>query len=467
MANNSKSSKVDRNREKVIQDRLQLLLTRMLQDEDNKYCVDCDAKGPRWASWNLGVFLCIRCAGIHRNLGVHISKVKSVNLDSWTAIQVSSMQQMGNSRGRAVYEARLPEDFRRPQSDQQMDTFIRGKYEKKKYIALEWTPTKPPDLPQGWAEIIEAEKQKKDIRSIVLPSRASNTSKDSALTSSTPDRNVPEKSKSANDNSSSTTSSSVKAQLPSASQNSAAFDLLGLNSGNISPASNNLVSPSLTQKQPQASSNKASTELTSQLDLLCIGGEATKTTNDNDFDDFVAAPSKSNGSTTNGSNNNGQFSSNSNDLEQLGPSFASSNATTSEKENTGVMSKDSIMALFNKPQPGPAATPKPMYISSNGVGQQAFTGYPPNLQTQGRPFNMNITGSVPITAGVPSVPSASVPVGGINFQQQAPILGTFGIQQQQSGMSNLNNPFLSNLSSPAVNTATTSNSNQTSWGFMN
>ena len=62
------------------------------------------------------------------------------------------MQQMGNSRGRAVYEARLPEDFRRPQSDQQMDTFIRNKYEKKKYIALEWTPSKPPDLPQGWYE---------------------------------------------------------------------------------------------------------------------------------------------------------------------------------------------------------------------------------------------------------------------------------------------------------------------------
>ena len=45
MATNSKNSKIDRNREKVIQDRLQLLLTRMLQDEDNKYCVDCDAKG--------------------------------------------------------------------------------------------------------------------------------------------------------------------------------------------------------------------------------------------------------------------------------------------------------------------------------------------------------------------------------------------------------------------------------------
>ncbi len=44
--------------------------------------------GPRWASWNLGVFMCIRCAGIHRNLGVHISRVKSVNLDSWTPEQI-------------------------------------------------------------------------------------------------------------------------------------------------------------------------------------------------------------------------------------------------------------------------------------------------------------------------------------------------------------------------------------------
>ena len=46
-------------------------------------------EGPRWASWNLGVFLCIRCAGIHRNLGVHVSRVKSVNLDSWTPEQIA------------------------------------------------------------------------------------------------------------------------------------------------------------------------------------------------------------------------------------------------------------------------------------------------------------------------------------------------------------------------------------------
>jgi stromal membrane-associated protein len=44
--------------------------------------------GPRWASYSLGVFLCIRCAGIHRKMGTHISKVKSITMDQWTMEQI-------------------------------------------------------------------------------------------------------------------------------------------------------------------------------------------------------------------------------------------------------------------------------------------------------------------------------------------------------------------------------------------
>ncbi|XP_032340343.1 stromal membrane-associated protein 1 isoform X1 [Camelus ferus] len=111
----------------------QLILSKLLREEDNKYCADCEAKGPRWASWNIGVFICIRCAGIHRNLGVHISRVKSVNLDQWTPEQIQCMQDMGNTKARLLYEAHLPENFRRPQTDQAVEFFIRDKYEKKKY----------------------------------------------------------------------------------------------------------------------------------------------------------------------------------------------------------------------------------------------------------------------------------------------------------------------------------------------
>ena len=93
----SSKSRAEKERERQVQDKVQAILGAMLKDEDNKYCVDCDAKGPRWASWNLGVFLCIRCAGIHRNLGVHISRVKSVNLDSWTPQQVAVREKLDST----------------------------------------------------------------------------------------------------------------------------------------------------------------------------------------------------------------------------------------------------------------------------------------------------------------------------------------------------------------------------------
>ncbi|XP_043218657.1 stromal membrane-associated protein 1-like isoform X3 [Amphibalanus amphitrite] len=157
------SNKVASEKQKMVQEKCLAILTNMLKDEDNKYCVDCDAKGPRWASWNLGVFLCIRCAGIHRNLGVHISKVKSVNLDTWKPEQAVALQQMGNSRARAVYEANLPDNFRRPQTDSALEAFIRAKYEHNKYTAREWVP---PPLPKvNWdAEIDAAIKEHRNAR---------------------------------------------------------------------------------------------------------------------------------------------------------------------------------------------------------------------------------------------------------------------------------------------------------------
>ncbi|XP_026203482.1 stromal membrane-associated protein 2 [Anabas testudineus] len=115
-------------------DRYQAVLNSLLALEENKYCADCESKGPRWASWNLGIFICIRCAGIHRNLGVHISKVKSVNLDQWTQEQVQCVQEMGNAKAKRLYEAFLPECFQRPETDQSAEIFIRDKYDKKKYM---------------------------------------------------------------------------------------------------------------------------------------------------------------------------------------------------------------------------------------------------------------------------------------------------------------------------------------------
>lgn len=134
------TTRSEREKAQKLNEQHQAILSKLLRDEDNKYCADCEAKGPRWASWNLGVFMCIRCAGIHRNLGVHISRVKSVNLDQWTSEQIQSMVDMGNTRAKLIYEAHLPESFRRPQSDQAAEVFIRDKYERKKYYDKDASP---------------------------------------------------------------------------------------------------------------------------------------------------------------------------------------------------------------------------------------------------------------------------------------------------------------------------------------
>eukprot|EP00297_Palpitomonas_bilix_P008394 CAMPEP_0113872086 /NCGR_PEP_ID=MMETSP0780_2-20120614/3005_1 /TAXON_ID=652834 /ORGANISM="Palpitomonas bilix" /LENGTH=455 /DNA_ID=CAMNT_0000857553 /DNA_START=68 /DNA_END=1435 /DNA_ORIENTATION=- /assembly_acc=CAM_ASM_000599 len=126
----------DRKPTKEEAERARKVLDKCLALKENKMCADCDERGPRWASVSLGVFMCLQCSGIHRKLGVHISKVKSVTLDSWTMDQARNMQRWGNKRVNAVYQGNMASGFKRPTPESSTaikENFIRAKYERREF----------------------------------------------------------------------------------------------------------------------------------------------------------------------------------------------------------------------------------------------------------------------------------------------------------------------------------------------
>ncbi|XP_026187388.1 arf-GAP with coiled-coil, ANK repeat and PH domain-containing protein 3-like isoform X1 [Mastacembelus armatus] len=104
----------------------------------NEHCCDCGQADPRWASINLGILLCIECSGIHRSLGVHCSKVRSLTLDSWEPELLKLMCELGNSVINHIYEGSYQEQgLKKPlpsSSRQEKEAWIKAKYVEKKFL---------------------------------------------------------------------------------------------------------------------------------------------------------------------------------------------------------------------------------------------------------------------------------------------------------------------------------------------
>ncbi|XP_019170392.1 PREDICTED: ADP-ribosylation factor GTPase-activating protein AGD12-like [Ipomoea nil] len=113
-------------------------LNELLRQSDNRVCADCGAPDPKWASANIGVFICLKCCGVHRSLGTHISKVLSVTLDEWSDDDIDSMVEVGgNASANSIYEAYIPDGIRKPRLDashDQRSSFIRSKYELQEFL---------------------------------------------------------------------------------------------------------------------------------------------------------------------------------------------------------------------------------------------------------------------------------------------------------------------------------------------
>ncbi|GER54513.1 ARF-GAP domain 5 [Striga asiatica] len=121
------------------------ILEGLLKLPENRECADCKCKGPRWASVNLGIFICMQCSGIHRSLGVHISKVRSATLDTWLPEQVAFIQSVGNEKANSYWEAELPPNYDRVG----IENFIRAKYEEKRWASKDVKPKSPAKSPSS------------------------------------------------------------------------------------------------------------------------------------------------------------------------------------------------------------------------------------------------------------------------------------------------------------------------------
>ena len=113
-----------------------VVINQLLKKPENKLCADCKRTSPTWASVNLGVFVCINCSGCHREIGVHVTKIRSTNLDVWPQEVLDNFKIINNKIANKYWEYKLKKfNFKSLHTDNyKLVQFIRDKYENKKWV---------------------------------------------------------------------------------------------------------------------------------------------------------------------------------------------------------------------------------------------------------------------------------------------------------------------------------------------
>ncbi|KAK9052640.1 hypothetical protein SSX86_029270 [Deinandra increscens subsp. villosa] len=139
----------------------------LLEIPGNDLCAECSAPEPDWASLNLGILMCIECSGVHRNLGVHISKVRSINLDVkvWEPSVMELFQNLGNTYCNSIWENLLQNNsedgsntiaVKKPSprdAFQQREKYIIAKYVEKRLIPRQETTITTPYATRIWEAV--------------------------------------------------------------------------------------------------------------------------------------------------------------------------------------------------------------------------------------------------------------------------------------------------------------------------
>ncbi|XP_069472094.1 arf-GAP with GTPase, ANK repeat and PH domain-containing protein 1 isoform X3 [Ambystoma mexicanum] len=158
------SCESSKNKSRITSQNEALALQSIRNIRGNAQCVDCDMQNPDWASLNLGALMCIECSGIHRNLGTHLSRVRSLDLDDWTMELIKVMSSIGNEVANSIWEG-SSQGRMKPSSDstrEEKERWIRAKYEQKLFLA----PLQGLDLSLG-QQLLRATAEE-DLRMVIL-----------------------------------------------------------------------------------------------------------------------------------------------------------------------------------------------------------------------------------------------------------------------------------------------------------
>nr|XP_033964216.1 arf-GAP with SH3 domain, ANK repeat and PH domain-containing protein 1 isoform X1 [Pseudochaenichthys georgianus] len=119
-----------------LEDLTKAIIEDVLRMPGNEVCCDCGAADPKWLSTNLGILTCIECSGIHREMGVHISRIQSMELDKLGTSELLLAKNVGNSSFNEIMEGNLTTPSPKPTPSSDMTVrkeFIYAKYVDHKY----------------------------------------------------------------------------------------------------------------------------------------------------------------------------------------------------------------------------------------------------------------------------------------------------------------------------------------------